>query len=108
LPDLRAHSTVFELIRVLPGAPIISARTAATLVHRSIPSVNEALTHLVQAGILRQTTAQARNRVFEAPDIIEAFTDLERGLASPIGDTISDPPVRPVPARRIRKARSPR
>ena len=41
-----------------------------------------------------------RNRVFEASAIINAFTDLERQLASPAGDTRSSEPVRPVPHRR--------
>ena len=30
-----------------------------------------------------------RNRAFEAPEIINAFTDLERQLASPDGDTLT-------------------
>jgi hypothetical protein len=36
----------------------------------------------------------------EARDIINAFTDLERQLASPEGDTRSSEPSRPVPPRR--------
>jgi hypothetical protein len=37
-----------------------------------------------------------RNRAFEAPDIIAAFTDLERQLASPEGDTHTSEPARPL------------
>ena len=37
----------------------------------------------MSAGILTQITVGRRNRAFEAPEIIDAFTDLERQLASP-------------------------
>jgi hypothetical protein len=40
-----------------------------------------------------------RNRAFEAREIVTAFTDLERRLASPTGDTRLSPPVRKTPAR---------
>jgi len=40
-----------------------------------------------------------RNRAYEAPEIIAAFTDLERQLASPEGDTRISEPVRIVPRR---------
>ena len=45
-------------------------------------------------------TIGRRNRAFEAPDLIDAFTDLERQLASPEGDTRHSPPERLVPRRR--------
>jgi len=41
-----------------------------------------------------------RNRTFEARELIDAFTDLERQLASPTGDTRAAPPSRRVPRRR--------
>ena len=41
-----------------------------------------------------------RNRAYEAPDIIAAFTALERLLASPEGDTRMSKPVRRVSDRR--------
>ena len=34
-------------------------------------------------GLLSQITVGRRNRAFEAPAIVNAFTDLERQLASP-------------------------
>ena len=39
-------------------------------------------------------------RAFEAHEIVDAFTDLERQLASPDGDTLSSAPARPVPRAR--------
>ena len=61
------------------------------------------LQRLVEAGILRQITIGRRNRAYEAPEIIEAFTDLERQLASPAGDTLTSPPARVVSHRRRRQ-----
>jgi hypothetical protein len=70
------------------------------LIGRSDQAVNEAIPRLLEAGVLSQTTAGRRNRAFEAPDLIEAFTDLERRLASPEGDTKVSAPTRPAPRRR--------
>jgi hypothetical protein len=47
--------------------------------------------------VLGQLTIGRRNRAFEAPAIIDAFTDLERRLASPEADTQVAPSARPVP-----------
>ncbi|MDA8355771.1 MAG: Fic family protein, partial [Actinomycetota bacterium] len=68
-------------------------------ISRSFIQTNEAISRLVEAGILKQVTVGRRNRAFEAPDIIAAFTDLERQLASPEGDTLTSEPVRRVPRR---------
>ncbi|MDP9024565.1 MAG: Fic family protein [Candidatus Eremiobacteraeota bacterium] len=99
LGTVRSHSAVSALIDALPGAPILTVKTAAELTRRSPNSINEAISRLVDAGILRPTNSYARNRTFESCELIEAFIDLERQLASPVGDTRVEPPVRPVPAR---------
>ncbi|HET7530654.1 MAG TPA: hypothetical protein VFJ98_06805, partial [Mycobacteriales bacterium] len=59
-----------------------------------------AVGQLVDAGVLRQVTIGKRNRAYEAPDIIAAFSDLERQLASPEGDTRVSEPNRRVRGRR--------
>jgi hypothetical protein len=69
------------------------------MISRSFVQTNEAIPRLAEAGILKQVTVGRRNRAFEAPDIIAAFTDLERQLASPEGDTLTNEPVRRVPRR---------
>jgi len=98
--QIRSGSATDLLLRALPGAPILSASAAAELTDRSFPQANEAITRLVSAGVLKQISVGKRNRAFEARDIINAFTDLERQLASPEGDTRSSEPGRPVPPRR--------
>lgn len=100
LGKVRAGSSVDLLVRLLPGTPIITVNSAAEMIGRSKPQVNAAVARLAEAGVLSQVTVGKRNRAFEAPDVISAFTDLERRLASSAGDTRAALPVRPVPARR--------
>jgi Fic family protein len=99
LGRVRAGSAAERLLATLPGAPIISVTTAAQLIDRSFQATNEALNRLETAGVVRQVSVGRRNRAFEAPAIIAAFTALERQLASPAGDTRYAPPLRPTPAR---------
>lgn len=99
LDRVRANSAVDLLLNALPGVPVITVQRAATLIGRSEQAVNEAIPRLVDAGVLTQTTVGRRNRAFEALDLINAFTDLERRLASPDGDTLHSPPERRVPRR---------
>jgi DNA-binding Lrp family transcriptional regulator len=96
---VRAGSALDRLIDALPGAPVVTVQSAASLIGRSEQAVNEAIPRLVKAGILRQTTVGRRNRAFEATELIDAFTDLERRLASPAGNTKSSAPARTVPRR---------
>jgi hypothetical protein len=97
---IRKGSAVHLLIDVLPGAPVVSVSSAADLIGRSFQATNEAMSRLETAGVVRQVNVGRRNRAFEAPAIIDAFTALERRLASPTGDTRFAPPDRPAPARR--------
>jgi len=97
---VRKGSSVDRLLSALPGTPVISLGSAAALLGVSKVQANEAITRLVESGVLKQVTVGRRNRAFEAHTVIDAFADLERRLASPLGDTIAAPPVRPVPARR--------
>ena len=78
LGRVRANSAVDLLIDALPGAPVITVSSAAALIGRSEQAVNEAIPRLVDAGVVTQTTIGRRNRAFEAADLIDAFTDLER------------------------------
>jgi Fic family protein len=99
LGHVRAGSATDLLLRALPGAPILTVASAAELIDRSFPAVNDAISRLTEAGVLKQITIGRRNRAFEAKEVIDAFTSLERQLASPVGDTRSSPPTRPVTPR---------
>jgi Fic family protein len=78
---IRAGSATDLLLRVLPGVPVLTVDAAASLINRTFNPANEAIQRLVDAGILRQVTVGRRNRAFEAPEVIAAFTALERQLA---------------------------
>ena len=100
LGRVRRGSAVDLLLYALPGAPLLTANTAADLIGRSFQATSQAIGRLVGAGILKQVTVGRRNRAFESPELIEAFTALERQLASPEGDTLVSEPVRRVPRGR--------
>jgi len=100
LGAVRANSTTDLLLRLLPGVPLLTVQTAATLTQRSEVAASTAIGRLTDAGVLVQRNiGRHRYRVFEAPDVIGLFTALERSLASETGDTLSAPPVRRVPRR---------
>jgi Fic family protein len=101
LGPVRANSATDLLLRALPGAPLITVKSAAALIGRTFPPANEAINRLVDAEILRPVRVARRNRAFEATGVIEAFTVLERQLASPEGNTLTSQPTRPVPYRQI-------
>jgi Fic family protein len=95
---VRSDSAVLRLVEALPGAPIVTVQSAAALIGRSVQATNEAIRQLEAAGVLTQTTVGKRNRAFEARELIDAFTALERQLASPDGNTRTSPPSRTVPS----------
>ena len=100
LGRVRANSAVELLLDLLPGVRVITVDSAARLIGRSEMRTGEAINRLEAAGVLRQrNVARQRYRVFEAADVVDLFTGLERALASPTGDTATAPPTRRVPRR---------
>lgn len=100
LGRVRKGSAVDLLLNALPGAPVLTVKSAAELIGRSFVAANGAVRELLEAQVLRQVRLGRRNRAFEATELIDLFNDLERLLASPVGDTQTSPPTRSVPARR--------
>jgi Fic family protein len=97
---IRRGSALERLVDVLPGVPLVTVESASELTGRSPAAAGDAINRLRDAGVLRQrNVGRARYRVFEAPDVLNLFTRLERSLASPVGDTAAAPPTRTVPAR---------
>ncbi len=96
----RRDSAARLLIGALPAAPVLTTSTAAELTGRSFQAASQAIDRLVGAGALTQVNVGRRNRAFEAPELIDAFTALERQLASPAGDTRVSAPARRVPRQR--------
>lgn len=97
---VRSDSATAELIRLIPGSPVLTVNTAARLIGKSIAATNNAVNALTKAGVLSQRNVHnLRYRIFESREAIDLFTGLERKLASPIGDTAVEQPSRPTPAR---------
>jgi DNA-binding Lrp family transcriptional regulator len=88
------------LIEALPRTAILTVNEAARILGRSFTAANAAIEEMVKAKVLRQVSIGKRNRAFESPEVIAAFTQLERRLASPAGDTHVAAPVRDVPWKR--------
>ena len=100
LGRVRANSAVELILDLLPGVPVITVESAARLIGRSEMRTGEAINRLEATGILRQRNVRRkRYRVFEAADVVELFTSLERALASPTGNTATAAPTRRVPKR---------
>ena len=77
----RRDSTVRRLILALPGMPVLTTASAAKATDRSFQATSQAVTRLANAGVLKQITVGRRNRAFEAPELIDTFTALERRIA---------------------------
>jgi Fic family protein len=97
LAPVRRGSSVDLLIEALPRTVILTVNEAAKILDRSFTAANAAIEELVKAKVLRQVSIGKRNRAFESHEVIAAFTQLERRLASPAGDTHVAAPVRAVP-----------
>jgi Fic family protein len=102
LGPIRAGSAAWALLPELPRLPVFTVNTASKTLKRSWDAVNQAVTRLEQAGVVRQVTIGRRNRAYEVVGLFEAMTAYERILASPAADTSIAAPVRPVPARPAR------
>jgi Fic family protein len=100
LAPVRRGSAVDLLIRSLPGCPIVTVTGVARMLDRTFRAAGGAVEALERAGVLRQVSIGTRNRAFEAAEVIDEFTRLERRLASPDGDTRVSRPVRPAPGRK--------
>ena len=99
LGSIRRDSSARLLIESLPASPVLTVSNATELLGRSFQAANQAVGQLMEADVLVQITVGRRNRAFEAPELIDAFTALERQLASPEGDTRVSGPARYVPRR---------
>ena len=99
LEAARSDSGARLLMAHLCSMPILSVEDAARVLGRAYSTANDAIEKLVAAKILTPIDASRRHRRFEAREVLDAFTALERRLASPAADTRIAKPVRDVPAR---------
>jgi len=79
---LRAGSAAAAIVDALPALPVFTAGTMARYLARPPQKVNEAITRLIEGGVIRQVNVgRRRNRAFEAVDLFDRFIDFERALS---------------------------
>ena len=84
LSRVRSGSTLDLLLGILPGTPLLTVKSAARLTARSEAAAANAVGRLLEAGILIQKNiGRQRYRIFEAPDALRLFAEMERSLAYP-------------------------
>jgi Fic family protein len=85
-PGIRADATVWRILEILPGHPMITVPVAAAATHRGKTVVHEAVQSLENAGILLPLSSSRRNRTWEAAGLLDIVAELEAGT-SPDGGT---------------------
>lgn len=78
----RSDSSARALIDYLPGTPILSVETAASLLGKSYETARAAVAALEQDGVLAQVTLGRRNRAWECVGLFALVDDLERRLSA--------------------------
>lgn len=73
----RARSGASVLIDELTATPVLDAATAQRITGRSAPRAYEALDRLTEAGVLREATGAARDRVWVTADVMDEIEDLD-------------------------------
>jgi Fic family protein len=74
----RAGSAPRKLIEALPSHPVLTFRTAQDITGLSREACRLALNRLESAGVLAQTTAGRRNRVWESVGLFDVLDETER------------------------------
>ena len=74
----RAESAPRRLIEALPTHPVLTLVTAQSITGLSDEACRRALNRLEQAGVLHETTAGKRNRVWESVGLFDLLDRLER------------------------------
>lgn len=97
----RATQTDVALADAMAGQPLFTVGSITPSVGKTVPAVNASVERFIAAGAVKKTSAGKRNRLFEAVGVIDAFTSLERNLASIADDIATEKPRRPVPLKPI-------
>ncbi len=73
----RSDAAVNALIDALPSLPVFTVSKASEETGRSFKRTSEAAAMLLDAGTLVQISAGKRNRVFECPEVLSAYSTIE-------------------------------
>lgn len=69
----RGDATVWRVVDILVVQPVLTANEVARQLRVTFPAANDAIAELVALEILRPSTAQRRNRVFQAHQVLNAL-----------------------------------
>lgn len=69
----QASARLLQAVDLLFGAPIVAVNQVKDALGVSFPSANRYIAQLEEAGIVREITGQARNRLYRADEIIRAI-----------------------------------
>lgn len=76
----RDNSSADTLIDQLVATPVLNADLAARMTGTSAPRTYEAIERLTEAGVLREITGTARNRVWVVSDVLTEIADLDERI----------------------------
>lgn len=96
----RRGSTADRLLRLLIAHPVVRIPDVTDMLNVSRQAATLAVNQLVEARVIRQAGTSGRSRLFEATDVFNVLTDVERAGATLSGDTHAEDPRRAVPHRR--------
>jgi len=79
----RARSAARALVEALPTRPVLASSTAQAIAGLSDEACRRALNRLEQAGVLAETTAGRRNRVWESVGLFDLLDRVDREAGDP-------------------------
>ena len=103
----RSDSSVWKILDVLPKLPALTVDVAARLTGTSSTSAQNALEHLVEAGVLDRRNIGKGKRGFVSNDLFDLLNSTQRKWASTRFDTRISKPNRPAPGSPGNKKRQP-
>lgn len=77
----RANSSALNIIRALPGTPIVSSATAQQITGANESATLRALNRLEETGVLRRVTVGKRDRQWECVGLFALIDEMERDLS---------------------------
>ncbi|KAA1380758.1 Fic family protein [Aeromicrobium fastidiosum] len=75
LAHLRSDAAARRLAKTLISQPAVNNAYVVSTLGTSVPGAQRAVNALVDAGILTQTSEGTRNRVWQAPEVLEALDE---------------------------------
>ena len=78
--EARSDSAVWPIADLLLRQPVVTAKLVIAELDVSAPTAQAALSRLVGAGILVESTGWKRNRVYRSPEVLDALDGYAAGL----------------------------